>query len=69
MQRIPMPETEFDNRVEEHILLHEWRAEQLRDLGVPLMIADMFADQVDWRAVAALVERGCPGALAVEIVR
>ena len=69
MKPIPMPETEHDDRPKEHSLLHEWRAEQLREQGVPQMLADMFADRVDWRAVAALVENGCPGELALEIVR
>ena len=46
-----------------------WRVEQLRRLGLPRFIADMFADLVDWHALAELVERGCPVGLALEIVR
>jgi hypothetical protein len=63
------PEIELDSRADEELRVHDWRAEQLRALGVPRTIADWFADRVDWRAVAALVERGCPAGLAIEIVR
>jgi hypothetical protein len=58
-----------DPRTDEDVLVHEWRAEQLRNLGLPEPLADEFADHVDWREVAALVERGCPAQLALEIVR
>jgi hypothetical protein len=54
---------------DEDVLVHDWRAEQLRKLGVPESLASDFADQVDWREVAALVERGCPPRLALEVVR
>jgi hypothetical protein len=56
-------------RTDEDVLVHEWRAEQLRKLGLPESVADEFADQVDWRDVADLVGRGCPGQLALEVVR
>jgi hypothetical protein len=46
-----------------------WRAEQLRRLGVPSILAETFADDVDWHALAALIERGCPLGLALEIAR
>ncbi len=49
--------------------VHEWRTEQLRRLGVPFLLADGFADNVDWHALSALIERGCPLGLALEIVR
>jgi hypothetical protein len=49
--------------------VHEWRAEQLRQLGLPSVVARSFADDVDWHAVSALIERGCPLGLALEIVR
>ena len=45
------------------------RQKELREQGVPRMLADIFADHVDWTEVAALVESGCPGELALEIVR
>lgn len=53
----------------EELLVHEWRAEQLLRLGLPGILAEAFADIVDWHALAALVERGCPPRLALEIVR
>jgi hypothetical protein len=49
--------------------VHAWRAEQLQRLGVPAILADTFADDVDWHALSALVARGCPLGLAFEIVR
>jgi hypothetical protein len=54
---------------EEEILVHEWRTEQLRRLGLRRRVAERFADLVDWHAVADLVERGCAPELALEIVR
>jgi hypothetical protein len=64
-----MPELVVDSRTEEELLVQAWRAEQLRRLGVPRALADGFADLVDWHELAALVERGCPPELALEIVR
>jgi hypothetical protein len=55
-------------RVEE-LRVHEWRAEQLRRLGLPALTADAFAAYVDWHDVAALVRRGCPPGLALDIAR
>ena len=69
MEPTLMPETEADVRTDDHVLVHEWRAERLRDLGLPRTLADKFADRVDWRAVAAFGGRGCPAELALEIVR
>lgn len=46
-----------------------WRTQQLQRLGVPWIVAEVFADEVDWHSLADLVERGCPPALALEIVR
>jgi hypothetical protein len=53
----------------ETLVVREWRAEQLRRLGVPSILAETFADDVDWHTLSALVERGCPLGLALEIVR
>ena len=53
----------------EERLVHEWRTEQLRRLGLPRAIAETFADAVDWHQIAELVDRGCPPDLALEIVR
>jgi hypothetical protein len=60
---------DLDRDVMEALVVREWRAEQLRRLGVPSVLAEAFADDVDWHALAALVERGCPLGLALEIVR
>jgi hypothetical protein len=48
--------------------VHDWRAEQLRRLGVPATLAEIYADQIDWHQVARLVRRGCPPRLALRIV-
>jgi len=48
--------------------LHVWRAEQLRNLGLPFALAEMLADRLDWHALAALIDRGCPMYLALDIV-
>jgi hypothetical protein len=61
-------ETTFDPRREQQRIVHEWRAERLRRLGVPPAHAVLFADRVDWHAVADLVARGCPPTLALKIV-
>jgi hypothetical protein len=45
-----------------------WRVSQLVRLGLAWDVADAIADRVDWHAVAKLVQRGCPAALAVTIV-
>lgn len=54
---------------EETRLIHAWRTEQLRRLGLHRIIAEAFADRVDWHALAELVERGCSPEIALEIVR
>jgi hypothetical protein len=53
----------------ETLLIQAWRAEQLHRLGVSRILAETFAGLVDWHDVAALVARGCPVELALEIVR
>jgi hypothetical protein len=53
----------------EDVLVHNWRALQLKRLGIPAPLAEACADQVDWHEVARLVRRGCPPALALRIVR
>ena len=73
MEQISAPqfdlETDLDERNPEELHVHEWRAEQLRRLGLPRVFADVFAGLVDWHELAALVGRGCPPMLALEIVR
>lgn len=46
-----------------------WRAERLAGLGVEPDLALELANQVDWHELADLVARGCPPALAIEILR
>lgn len=68
----PMPQIELEEpeaRDDEEILVHEWRIEQLQSLGLATALAEKFAALVDWHDIAALVERGCPPELALEIVR
>lgn len=72
LEPTPMPEIELvepEARNDEEVLVHEWRIEQLQGLGVAAALAEKFAGLVDWHDIAALVERGCPPELALEIVR
>ena len=68
MHPVPLDDVDVDVRPSDEERVHAWRAEQLRRLGVPDALAEVFADIVDWHALAALVERGCPPELALEIV-
>jgi class 3 adenylate cyclase len=68
MEPILMPADELEEPAEER-LVREWRSEQLRRLGLPRVLAETFADLVDWHALAALIERGCSPELALEIIR
>jgi hypothetical protein len=65
MTSSPRLETEFDPRRGQELIVREWRAEQLRRLDVPPAHATLFADLVDWHAIAG---RGCPPTLALQIV-
>ena len=57
------------NRTDREVrVVHAWRVEQLRNLGIPFVLAESFADHIDWHTVASLIERGCPLHLALEIV-
>jgi predicted component of type VI protein secretion system len=49
--------------------VHEWRATQLRRLGIPDTLANIYADHVDWHQIARLVQHGCPPRLALRILR
>jgi hypothetical protein len=62
------PELARDAAVDE-LLIEAWKVEQLCRLGLSQTQADAFADVVDWHDVAALVARGCPPELALEIAR
>ena len=69
MEATLMPVEELDRQAGEALVVHAWRTEQLRRLGLTRLIAEAFADLVDWHALAELVERGCSPELALEIVR
>ena len=62
-------ELDLDRPGDEELRVQAWRAEQLSRLGLPRSVADAFADLVDWRELADLLERGCPLGLALEIAR
>jgi hypothetical protein len=70
MEPILMSDTEpVEDTTDEELVIHAWRAEQLRRLGLPRALAETFAGLVDWHEIAALVARGCPPELALEIAR
>lgn len=48
--------------------VHAWRSSQLRRLGVPGPLAEIYADRIDWHQVARPVQRGCPPRLALRII-
>lgn len=60
---------DLEARTDETLLVHQWRSEQLRRLGLARPCAESFADRVDWHELAELVDRGCSVELALEIVR
>jgi hypothetical protein len=68
MEPIVMPTIDLDQS-DEDVLVHTWCAEQLQGLGLPQVLAERFADLVDWHVVANLVSRGCAPELALEIAR
>jgi hypothetical protein len=51
----------------EDLLVHDWRVSQLARLGIPVPLAEVYADHVDWHHVARLIQRGCPARLAIRI--
>jgi hypothetical protein len=69
MNETVIPAEDLDSDVKEALVVREWRAEQLRRLGLPFFLAEKFADDVDWHALSALIEHGCPLGLALEIIR
>jgi hypothetical protein len=48
---------------------HTWHAMQLRRLGLDDVVAEIFADYVDWHELDDLLSRGCPIDLALRISR
>ena len=69
MNKTVIPAEALGRDMMETLVVREWRAEQLRRLGLPSVVADVFVDDVDWHALSALIERGCPLGLALEIAR
>jgi hypothetical protein len=70
MEPILISDTDLANdSADEELLVHAWRAEQLRRLGLPRILAETFAGLVDWHEIEALVARGCSPELALEIAR
>jgi hypothetical protein len=57
MEPILMPAEDFGHDTDEGLLVHAWRSEQLGRLGLPRVLAEAFADRVDWHALAELIER------------
>ena len=47
--------------------MHNWRVSQLTRLGIPGLLAEVYADRLDWHQIARLVQRGCPARLAIRI--
>ena len=54
---------------DEDLLVHDWRVARLAQSGIPRSLAEVYADHIDWRQVARLVQRGCPPRLVLRIVR
>ncbi len=70
MQPILISNTDrADRSTDERLLVHAWRSEQLRRLGLSRTLAETFAELVDWHEIAFLVSQGCSPELAIEIVR
>jgi len=51
----------------EDLLVHNWRVGRLTRLGIPVSLAETYADRLDWHQVARLVQLGCPPRLALRI--
>jgi len=50
------------------LLVHNWRVAQLKRLGIPGPLAEVYADHLDGHHIAHLVRRGCPPRLALRII-
>ena len=48
--------------------VHRRRVSQLRRLGMPGPLAEIYADRIDWHQIARLVQQECPLRLALRIV-
>ena len=69
MEPILISDTDRADDIDEQLLVHAWRAEQLRRVGLSRIVAETFAEIVDWHQIAVLVAQGCSPELAVEIAR
>jgi hypothetical protein len=70
VQRILISEAKLvEDTTDEERLIQAWRAEQLRGLGLPRLLAETFAALVDWHAIAALVARSSTPELVLERLR
>jgi len=69
MEPLTIALDELDQGSPELRRVRTWRVERLQNLGLPFVLAESLADQVDWHALADLVDQGCPLHLALEIVR
>ena len=58
-----------EDTIDEELLIHAWRVEQLQRLGLRHILAEAFADFVDWHVIAELIAGGCTPELALEIAR
>lgn len=58
-----------EDTIDEELLIHAWRVEQLQRLGLRHILAEAFADLVDWHEIAELISGGCTPELALEIAR
>ena len=47
--------------------VHNWRVSQLKRLGVPAPLAEIYAYRIDRHQMARLVRCGCPPRLALRI--
>jgi hypothetical protein len=48
--------------------VHNWRVSQLNRLGVRRILAEVYADRIDWHQIARLIQQGCPPEVALRIV-
>ena len=67
MESAPTLEINIGSRTDELLLVHRSCAERLRWLGVSPVHTEVFTDLFDWHAIADLVARSCPPALALKI--
>ncbi len=47
--------------------VHAWRVARLTRLGIPELLAEIYADHLDWHQIARLMQHGCPPRLALRI--